>query len=75
MKINKREHRQKASSNIDFILTIVNEFLQLFQKNPFLVDKESAQIQSKYPKYLSQFSLFDLQMKDYIFRETFLIQV
>jgi hypothetical protein len=29
----------------------------------------------KYPKYLTRYSLLHLQFQDYLFRETFLVQV
>ena len=39
------------------------------------IEKSKARIVEKYPKFLSKFALFAIQMDDALFRETFIVQV
>ena len=58
------------------MLTTINDVLRSFNQEPIQrMDKSHAQILKKYPKYLTHFSLLNKQFKDYLFRETFLVQV
>ena len=63
-------------SNLGRVLTTINDVLRSFNQEPIQhMDKTNAQILKKYPKYLTHFSLLSKQFKDYLFRETFLVQV
>lgn len=39
------------------------------------IEKSNTHIEEKYPKFLSKFALFALQMDDTLFRETFIVQI
>lgn len=53
---------------------MLNTFLERFNSQP-LLNSETHQIQLKYPKHLSKFSLLALQLNDAVFRVTFLTQI
>ena len=53
---------------------MLNTFLERFNSQP-LLHSETHQIQLKYPKHLSKFSLLSLQLNDAVFRCTFLTQI
>lgn len=57
------------------ILRVIQTFLDRFNSQPLHTEHSNAQIQLKYPKYLSKFSLLNLQLNDSTFRATFLTQV
>ena len=58
------------------MISTVKDIMQRFQSQPLLhIDKDNAQVLQKYPKYLTRYSLLHLQFQDYLFRETFLVQV
>jgi len=63
------------ANSLDNIINVIRYFINRFNSAPLHVDKSSARILDKYPKYLTKFSLLDLQFGDYLFRETFLVQV
>lgn len=54
---------------------MLGQFLKKFETSSHQIDKQNARIADKYPKYLSKFSLIGLQFDDYLFRQTFLLQV
>lgn len=64
-----------GKSNLVNILSVVKSFLERFNSQPLHVEHSNAQIQLKYPKYLSKFSLLNLQLNDSLFRVTFLTQM
>jgi len=62
-------------SNLGRVLTTINDVLRSFNQEPIQhMDKANAKTLRKYPKYLTHFSLLSKQFKDYLFRETFLVQ-
>lgn len=67
---------QKTDTNLTRTFNQIGYFIGLIEKNKehLLVSKPSK-IHETYPKYLSTFSLFNLQMKDFLFLETFLYQL
>lgn len=68
--------KASAESNLGTVISNIKEIVSRFQAQPLLhVDKDNAQILRKYPKYLTRYSLLHLQFQDYLFRETFLVQV
>lgn len=73
-------HRHKdplgLDSNLGKVMQTIKDIISRFQSQPLLhIDKENAQILRKYPKYLTRYSLLHLQFQDYLFRETFLVQI
>jgi len=66
---------KEPDTNVQKIIHVIRHFLTKFDHEPLQVDKEQASISVKYPKYLSKQSLFKLQLKDYLFREVFLMQI
>ena len=54
---------------------MIDGYLKKFDATCHTADNQNARIVEKYPKYLSKFSLIDLQFDDFLFRETFLFQV
>lgn len=70
-KINK-----SSESNISKVMQTIKDIISRFKSQPLLhIDKDNIQILKKYPKYLTRFSLLHLQFQDYLFRETFLVQI
>ena len=60
-------------NNLIRFIKAAGDILNLFESQPLHMDRRSAQIQPKYPKFLSTQSLLDFQLNDYMFRETFVI--
>jgi hypothetical protein len=49
-----------SSNSLDNIVNVIRYFINRFNSAPLHVDKSSARILDKYPKYLTKFSLLDL---------------
>jgi hypothetical protein len=69
------DEAQRPKSNLLHVLQVIRSFLSRFKSQPLHFDKSNAQILERYPKYLSKFSLLNLQFNDSLFRETFYTQV
>ena len=54
---------------------MIENVLDIFEKNPIWENNESDLIEKKYPKYLAKYKLINLQFNDFQFRETFMIQI
>ena len=65
----------EAPSNLSAFLTVVADLLSYFESTQKSIERSSARISEKYPKFLSKLALFALQMDDSLFRETFMVQV
>lgn len=69
-----------SNTNLGLVTSIINDTLNRFHSTPLphspSDDKSAtAQLLRRYPKHLTRFSLLHLQFQDYLFRETFLLQV
>jgi len=53
--------RAPYESNLTQVLSTIRDFIAKFMSQPIQVDKDNAQILPKYPKYLSKYSLLNLQ--------------
>lgn len=71
------EDKVKSSeSNISKVMQTIKDIISRFKSQPLLhIDKDNVPILKKYPKDLTGFSLLHLQFQDYLFRETFLVQI
>ena len=56
-------------------LSVLSDLLSHFEATQKSIERSSARIVEKYPKFLSKFALFALQMDDSLFRETFMVQI
>ena len=67
---------QAKPTNLLTVLSQIERFFNRFAKDPIVFEgKKPTKVQETYPKYLCKYSLFKLQLRDYLFRETFLYQV
>lgn len=48
-----------ANNNLDNVINIIRFFMAKFEGSPLNVDRQSARILDKYPKYLTKFSLLE----------------
>ena len=69
-----------SNTNLGLVTSIINDTLNRFHStllphSPSDDKSATAQLLRRYPKHLTRFSLLHLQFQDYLFRETFLLQV
>ena len=62
-------------SNISKFIKMLGDLLSYLEFSMKDIEKSNAHIEEKYPKFLSKFALFALQMDDTLFRETFIVQI
>lgn len=65
----------EAPSPITSFLNILSCLLGYFESTQKTIERSNARIVENYPKFLSKFALFSLQMDDSLFRETFMVQI
>ena len=56
-------------------MEVVSDLMSYFNQTIGKIDNQGGKIIEKYPKYLSKFSLFRLQIDDFLFRQTILVQI
>ena len=66
---------EKPPPNITVFLSLLKDLLGFFERSASSEDQKTAPIVAKYPKFLSKFALFSLQMDDSLFRQTVALQV
>ena len=71
----KGANKGAEKSNINKFLRVLSDLLSYFESTQKGIELSNARIVEKYPKFLSKFALFSLQMDDSLFRETFLVQI
>jgi len=56
-------------------LKMTHKVLDIFENQPLSSSPEAYHIERKYPKYLAEYKLINLQFNDFQFRQTFMIQI
>lgn len=64
-----------GSSAFGNFLRILEDLLSFFEATHQSIESSNSRIVEKYPKFLSKFALFALQMDDSTFRQTIIVQI
>ena len=56
-------------------MKMVTKVLDVFKSQPIFESPDSYKIETKYPKYIPEYSLIHLQFNDFHFRQTFMTQI
>ena len=73
--VKKADQAVVEQSNIRKFIKMLGDLLSYLDFTMKDIEKSNAHIEEKYPKFLSKFALFALQMDDTLFRETFIVQI
>jgi hypothetical protein len=72
----KSDHREKPDKSIlSRFLMMIHKVLDIFEDQPLSETPDSYKIETKYPKYIPEYKLINLQFNDFQFRQTFMAQI